>query len=193
MISTPTIPTPTSPKLWDYAIAELQTELTDNISWLTAAFGKAYRQVKEVDGRRVRYPAVFSGTGDYLNMLPDGHLGNYCWLDVLDYQEATSETGELLAGYKEFTAPIGLVFWLDLRTAYSSDYENRTIEHAKNDVLVALRAVRLTRSVLLIDRIAERTENVYRGYDTDEVKQQFFMFPYTGFRLEGEMIIREQC
>lgn len=190
MIATPTIPVPTSPKLWDYAVAELQTELTDNITWLTAAYGKAQRRVMPgKDGRAVTYPAVYSGTGDYLNMLPDGHLGNYCWLDVDDYQDISGEREQ----QNDIRASVGLVFWLDLRTAYTSDYENRTIEHAKNDAIVALRAIRLTRSVLLIDRVAERAENIYRGYTASEIESQFLMFPYTGFRLEGEMIIREQC
>lgn len=190
MISTPTIPVPTSPKLWDYAVAELQTELTDNISWLTSAFGKAQRRAMPApDGREIRFPAVYSGKGDYISMLPDGHLGNYCWLDVDDYQDLPYERTD----YNEIRAQVGLVFWLDLRTAYPSDYENRTIEHAKNDVLVALRAARLTRSILLIDRMAERAENIYRGYTVSEIATQFLMFPYTGFRLEGEMICREIC
>ena len=190
MIATPTIPVPTSPKLWDYAVAELQTELMDNISWLTAAFGKAQRRVKmgKLSGQAA-FPAVYSGAGDYLNMLPDGHLGNYCWLDIDDYQDISGEREQ----QNDIRASVGLVFWLDLRTAYPSDYENRTIEHAKNDAITALRAVRLTRSVLLIDRVAERVENIYRGYTHNEIEQQFLMFPYTGFRLEGEMIIKGVC
>lgn len=196
MIATPSIPVPTSPKLWDYAVAELQSELAANITWLTSAFGKAQRMAKTgPDGREIRFPGVFTGSnssnslGGYLNMFPDGHIGNYSWLDVADYQEMQVER-EL---YQELRADIGLVFWLDLRTAYPADYESRTIEHAKSDVITALRAVRLTRSTLLIDRVAERVENIYRGYTYSEVESQFLMFPFTGFRLDGEMIIREQC
>ena len=190
MIATPTIPVPTSPKLWDYATAELQTELAANLSWLTSAFGKARRQVKTgPDGREVRVPVVYSGTGDYISMLPDGHLGNYCWLDVEDYQNLPYGREE----YNEIRARVGLVFWLDLRTAYPADYASRTIEHAKADVMTALRAVRLTRSNLMVDRVAELPENIYRGYTPGEIDRQFLMFPYTGFRLEGEMIIPEVC
>jgi len=190
MIATPTIPVPTSPKLWDWAVAELQTELADNISWLTAAFGKAQRRVMPgKDGREVRFPAVYSGTGDYLNMLPDGHLGNYCWLDVDDYQELPLPRDQ----FQQIRADVGIVFWLDLRTAYPADYENRTIEHPKSDVVAALRAIRPTRFNLMIDRVAERVENIYPGYTTNEIDNQFLMFPYTGFRLMGEMIINEQC
>lgn len=190
MIQTPTLPTITAPKLWDYAMAELTSELEDNISWLTKAFGKASRRVMvDADGREVRYPAIYSGRGDYLNMLPDGHLGNYSWVDVDDYQES-EYTARRQA---KILAQVGLVFWLDLRTAYSGDYENRTIEHAKADVITALRAMRLTRSVLVLERVAERPENIYRGYDYEEIRSQFLMHPYTGFRLEGEMLINEQC
>jgi hypothetical protein len=190
MIATPILPVPTYPKLLDYAVAELQTELMDNISWLTAAFGKAQRRVKmgKLSGQ-VTFPAVYSGTGDYLNMLPDGHLGNYCWLDVEDYQDISGQREE----QNDLTASVGLVFWLDLRTAYPSDYENRTIEHAKNDVMTALRAIRLTRSNLIIGRVAERVENIYRGYTHNEIESQFLMFPYTGFRLLGEMKILAVC
>lgn len=190
MIATPTIPTPSAPKLWDYAVAELQSELTTNLSWLTAAFGKAIRQQKNSpEGRPFTFPAVYSGTGDYLNMFPDGHLGNYCWLDVDDYQVLQGNREERAA----LQADVALVFWLDLRTAYPSDYATRTIENAKYDALEALRAVRLTRSAILIESVAERKENIYRGYDFREVADTFIMSPFAAFRLEGEMIIREIC
>ena len=190
MINTPTITTPTTPKLWDWAIAELQTELEANISWLTVAFGKASRKVRSKDGRDIRYPAVFTSGGDYLSMFPDGHIGNYSWIDVRDYQEFTSEDRRQ---EQYLSSEIGLVFWLDLQSAYPADYTLRTIEHAKNDVIVALQNIKLTRSVLSVDRVAEWAENIYRGYTYNEIESQFLMFPYTGFRFEGEMTMNPQC
>lgn len=189
MIATPTMPTPATPRLWDYAAAELQSELEANLAWLDKAFGKAIRQQRpNAEGRPYIFPAAYSGTGDYLSMFPDAHLGSFAWLDVADDQEIEGERDN----WARITADVGLVFWLDLREAYANP-ELRTIEHAKFDALEALKAVRLTRSVLLIESVAERKENIYRGYDYREIPDTFIFWPYACFRMQGQMIIREVC
>jgi hypothetical protein len=190
MITTPAIPAFSPARLWDYAAMELQSELEANLAWLDKAFGKAIRQQRpSPEGRPYTFPAAYSGTGDYLSMFPDGHLGNFAWLDVADEQRLEGERDN----WARITADVGLVFWLDLRTAYPANPSLRSIENAKHDALEALKAVRLTRSVLLIESVSERKENIYRGYDYREIPDTFIFWPYACFRMQGQMQITQPC
>lgn len=189
-VSNPTIQAPIAPKLWDYALAEFQTKLEANLSWLTTAYGRGYEHMKrDKNNRQYTFPAVWANNKEYVSMFPDEHLGNYSWFDLSPVQELADSRYE----YQRLFANMGIVFWLDLRTAYPIDYTQRTIEHAKSDVMTALRSIFLTRSSFTISRIAETAPNIYRGYTHREVGRQFLMFPYAGFRIEGDIKINEQC
>jgi hypothetical protein len=46
---------------------------------------------------------------------------------------------------------------------------------------------------IVINRIYELAENVYRGFTLDEIDNQFLMHPFAGFRFAGELGIDETC
>ena len=47
-----------NPVMLDAVIGEIQQGLTDNISWLDAAFGRAQRLTKMMNGKRIVTPNV---------------------------------------------------------------------------------------------------------------------------------------
>jgi hypothetical protein len=114
-MSTITNPTPATiilPSLADRAVAEVGAGLADKLSWLKTAYGKTYRKIKEVDGREVAFPAIYTDDGNYLSMLPDAHLENYCFFVLddgaqVDYQNRRNVTFDVIAS---------IIFCYDLRT-----------------------------------------------------------------------------
>jgi hypothetical protein len=44
-----------------------------------------------------------------------------------------------------------------------------------------------------VTAVYERAENVYDGFNIDEVDNQFMMAPYAAFRFEGTMMVDEDC
>lgn len=189
MISTPTIPTLANPVLLDYVLAEINGNLASELTWLDSTFGKVQRLVKDEQGRAQYYPAVYTGAQEYLNLLPDGHIGNYCFWDIEDGQELEY----IDRNYSDYTAKFGLVFWFDFRKVYGSGWMEYSIENVKADVLEALRAKSLRLSSITLTKFYEQAENIYKGYNHNEIEHQFLMRPFGGFRLEGKINFKEQC
>jgi len=182
-------------RLMDDKLAAIGTVLTTNLTWLTTAYGKAQRLVKHRDGNVLeRYPAV-PATGNldqnYLPMFPDASLGNYCFWDMPDPQKIEDWHTQ---GQLEIKTEFGLVLWFDLRTIYTgANWKTRTAENVKYEVLEALRLNPATTSNIIIKLVSDRVENIYPDYDHKEIKTQFLMRPYGGFRLEGELEFYEDC
>jgi|VirMetMinimDraft_7_1064189.scaffolds.fasta_scaffold08928_2 hypothetical protein len=180
MIRTPQIPTLAEPKLIDLALLEIQTALTAKLPWLNHAFGKAQRLKEERDGRIVIYPGVYAGSEDYLEVFPDSHIGNFSFFDVDDGEEMNGMNRASIA----FEAKIGLVVWFDYRKVYPGDWQQRSIENVKAEVIEALNTSAFRRSSVIFYKAWERSESIYKGYSDKEIMQQFLMRPYGGLKIE---------
>lgn len=188
MIRIAEVPTPINPVLIDKALIEIQSNLS-GISWLNHAFGKAQKGTRIHKERQVFFPSVYVGGKDYMQVFPDSHIGNFSFFCV--------EDGDVVnyAGFKsikDFTASIGLVVWYDFRTVYESDWEERTIEHAKNEVIQLLKSMNLTKSRIQIKRIYDEADNIYKGFTHDEIDRQFLMRPFGGFRIDIDLVYWEK-
>lgn len=177
----PTLPVVTDPQLIDIALTEIQAALTDSLSWLDHAFGKAKKITKTVDNKASSKPYVYAGLKDYLPVLPDETLGCFSYFEIEDGEEIKAAS---IRASADFVANFGLVVWFDFRKVYPTDWERRTNEHVKKEVLDALRTT-LRGSSLTLLKFYERAENIYKGYDHKEINNQFLMRPFSGFRLDG--------
>lgn len=180
----------------DKYLGEVQRGLMDNLAWLDVAFGRAQRLTKVVNGKRIVTPNVYCGgwsghgENDYLEVSPDSKIGNFSFFEIDDPQ--TIDAGPWA---REIKAPFGLVFWFDLRRVYD-DASNRNVEALKAEVLNVLNGRtgwHLTSGRLVVSRIFERAENIYKGYTLSEVDNQFLMHPFAGFRIDGTLMYNELC
>lgn len=186
MIANPSIPTPVEPKLLDAAFASIQSSLSTGLSWLTTAYGMAERRVEEQEGRIVYFPAVYSGSREYLKVFPDSHLGSFSFFDV--------DNGLLVDEWQTYNrqriqSEFALILWFDYRDVYPADHQQRTISNVASDILAVLRNV----PGITIERVLDRGDDIYKGYTSQEIKQQYFMRPYGALRFEGEIWTEEQC
>lgn len=193
MVNAPIIP---NAVMLDRVIGEIQKGLTDNISWLDAAFGRAQRIVRKVGDRRIVTPNVYCGgwngrgANDYIEVSPDSKIGNFAFFDV---EEPQIVTPGVFA--RDIKAPFALVVWFDLTRVYNSA-TNRNTEKLKADILKVLSGRTgwvLSSGRITINKIYERAENIYRGYSLNEIDNQFLMHPYGGFRFEGILQFEELC
>lgn len=190
MIANRTIPTVTDPELLDAVLLEMQTAFSSGLSWLGNAYGKAQRLIKNQEGTTIFYPAVYAGGVEYLNMFPDEHLQNHVWFDVDE-----TETGTLYnTGQFRMEMQIGIVFWFDFKTVFS-DWESRTIEHVKRQVMDILGPFHFTTNAASFEftGFKERAANIYSSYTHREINNQFLMRPYGGFRVEGIIQYNMKC
>lgn len=192
-INAPVIP---NPVMLDRVIGEIQQGLVDNLSWLDAAFGRAQRLAKMVNGKRIITPNVYCGlwnghgVNDYIETSPDAKIGNFSFFEIEDPQ--TIDAGPWA---REIKAPFGLIFWFDLTRVYNEP-ANRNTEQLKAQILHVLNGRtgwHLTGGRIVINKIYERAENIYRGYSISEIDNQFLMHPFAGFRFDGLLEFDELC
>ena len=189
----PVIP---NPVMLDRIIGEIQTGLVEKITWLDAAFGRAQRLSKNVNGKRVITPNVYCGgwnghgPNDYIEVSPDSKIGNFSFFEIDDPQ--TIDAGPWA---REIKAPFGLIVWFDLTRVYNAA-DNRNTEKLKAEILRVLNGRagwHLSHGRIAINKIYERAENIYRGYTLSEIDNQFLMHPFAGFRFDGLLEFAELC
>lgn len=192
-INAPIIP---NAVMLDRVIGEIQQGLVDNLPWLDAAFGRSQRLTKDIQGKRVVTPNVFCGgwrghgENDYIEVSPDSKIGNFAFFEVEDPQ--TIDPGPWA---RQIKTPFSLIVWFDLRRVYETA-SNRNLEQLKAEILHVLNGLagwHLSEGRVVISRIYERVENIYRGYSLAETDNQFLMHPFAGFRFDGLLEYDELC
>lgn len=193
------------PVLLDKVLQDIQKALKDKLPWLDYAFGKSYKMVeRRSDGEKFIYPAAYNGNGEYVSLLPNDNYGNFSWFDIYDPQDIVDN----IQSRPQFTFSGALVFWYDL----SSIYEDKSViysEEIKDEIVRLLTTPGFikTNSKLTIDRIYERPENIYKDYAIEKIynnysykgegiqsiDKQFFVYPYSGLRIEFTLTTRELC
>lgn len=193
------------PVLLDKILQDMQKSLMNRLKWLNCAFGRAYKLVEHrPDGNKFIYPAMYSGNGEYVSLLPNDNFGNFSWFDIYDPQKIT----EVVQSLPQYTFSGAIIFWYDL----SSIYEDETVMHTeevKDEIMRVLTTPGLitTTGKLVINDIYERFENIYKGYSIEkiynnytykgegiqDIDKQFLMYPYAGIRIEFTLTTRELC
>lgn len=193
------------PVLLDKVIQDIQDSLLAKLPWLDKAFGRAYRLVShESDGGKYIYPAAYIGNSEYVSLVPNDNFGNFSWFDIYDPQKITTVTQAL----PQFTFSGALIFWVNLNSIFA-DADFMYSEEVKDDIVRVLTTPGLISGVgyLSVKAIYERFENIYKGYSLEKIyneyvyqgdsmqamDKQFFMHPYTAFRVEFELTTRELC
>lgn len=185
-----------NPIMLDRVIGNIQNGLVDNIPWLDAAFGRSQRLTKMMNGKRIITPNVYCGgwrghgPDDYIEVSPDSKIGNFSFFEIEDPQ-----TIDATPWIRQITAPFGLIVWFDLKRVYNQ-YDNRNTEYLKAQILRVLHGRggwHLPDGRMVINRIYERAENIYRGYTLSEIDNQFLMHPFAGFRFDGILEFDELC
>lgn len=187
-----------NPHLFDKVITEIEQGIEARIPWMDNIFGRAETLTKEQNGKyyaneqrsgkRFRTPNWYKGNDEYIQLLPDDmQLGNYCFFVLDEPNEINNEQGSTALLKTDFA----VIFWLDMRRAETED--TRDTEGIKEEILSVLNSVLLREGRVKFNKIYERPENVFRGYDYDIVDNQYMMSPFTAFKFEGEILIKETC
>ena len=192
-INAPVIP---NPVMLDRVIGEIQQGLVNNLSWLDAAFGRAQRLTKKMNGKTIITPNVYCGgwnghgDNDYIEVSPDSKIGNFSFFEIDD-----PETIDGGPWARDIQCPFSLIFWFDLTRIYGVG-DNRNIEYVKAEILRVLNGRTgwaLSQGRITVNQIYERVENIYRGYSLSEIDNQFLMHPYAGLRITGVLQFMELC
>lgn len=194
-----------SPVLLDKVLQDIQKVLSEKLSWLNYAFGRAYKLVEhQAEDSKFIYPAAYIGNGEYISLIPNDNFGNFSWFDIYDPQKVT----QVVQSLPQYTFSGALVFWYKLDSIYD-DKTFMNTEEVKEEILRVLTSPGLIKTIgkLTITEVYERYENIYKGYSLEKIynnydyagqgiqniDKQFFMYPYAGLRIEFTLTTRELC
>ena len=116
--------------------------------------------------------------------MPCEELGNFSFFYLRDPQTFGAKDKNLVK------SPFSLVLWYNL-TEVSPEYDERNTEQIKGQIMGVLNALRLP--YLQIQKIWEKPTNVFADFSYDPTTNQFLMHPFTGMRIDGELIARMDC
>lgn len=188
MIANHSLLIPTEPQFFDVFALAFRTKILAYFSWLNECFLAAEQRFGDSKGRIISFPGALWNNKEYVNLLPDGHLGNYAYWDIEDGQ-----TFDAISAFPQTTLQAGLVVFFDYRDLYPADWQTRTIENVKSDMIAFFQTKGWTGASLRVDSISTESSNVYRGYDHGEMKAQFRMKPYGVIRIDCTIKLSDVC
>jgi len=195
------VPTKVSPKLLDNVCDTIASALSSRLSWLNNSFGRCDKFVEYQDvGSDFIFPVIYTGGRDgldYIKLLPDQDLGNFCFIDV-DVEQSIPENN---IGSVTIESKIAIIFWWDYRTVYPNDWQNRTIENVKHEVLTALSSGIPINGRVIPYMLKESAREMYSTFSTraidaykdNEGMRQALIRPFGGFRLDCTVKFSQGC
>jgi len=182
-----TLPQKENPLLIDKGVQEVQNLLSE-LTMFTNVFGRAFKRSIKDGNIELRYPALYTGGSDYMSLLPDDSLGNYCFVEIDDPQTfipmSPVNTG--------LRVKASLVAWYDMSSLYTDNSMLYT-EEVKQLILLQLNKKGVMEFTSVeVTNVYEEPENVFR-YNLSQIDSQYLLYPYHGIRIEFNMVIREVC
>jgi hypothetical protein len=196
----PTIPTISAPTGLDSVIESIRVALSA-MTWLDKSFGRAWEfKEKNADGKTLKLPKVFIGSngteGEYLNVLPNDFLKSQSFIAVRGpekWEQFNKNNGSMKI------RKLSVIFWVNLKDIDPSK-NFIFIDQLKDQVEAIIAAHPDVKSI--DEYYDERAEDVFDGYDVglnsgdysiDDVKSQYLMYPYSGFRFDFTVMYPQVC
>ena len=173
-----------NPKMFDKAVLPIQNALASAFPWLDHVIGICETLIDKKDNKPFKSANYYIGGGQYEQIMPCEELGNFSFFYLRDPQVFGANDQNLVK------SPFSLVIWYDL-TNVLPEYDERNTEQIKGQIMGVLNSLRLP--YLKITKIWEKPTNVFTDFSYDPTTNQFLMHPFTGLRIDGEMIARLDC
>ena len=178
------IVTKTNPKMFDRAVLPIQKALASAFPWLDHSIGICETLIDKKDKKPFKSANLYIGNGQYEQIMPCEELGNFSFFYLRDPQTFGAKDKNLVK------SPFSLVFWYNLMDVLpEGDERNR--EQSKGQILGVLNNLHI--AGFSVTRIYEKPDNVFADFSYEPTSNQFLMHPFTGMRIDGELIARMDC
>lgn len=190
----PQIPLALNPVEIDKAIIDLQYKLETNLSWLTNAYGRAYRFLRLNDEKRVYYPEIYTGIKNgapqYYRTMPDNLKKGSCFFVV--GSELINDFSQNSSNFLKY--PVSIIFQVNLaeinKVQLSTEIFTQNLIMEVRNVLTNL--MNGTEYRFDLTKIIRDFQEVYKEFSLDELRN-FSMAPLDSFRVEGFISLYQDC
>ena len=165
-----------NPCLVEDTILQLRSHLEDECSaWLEKAYPLAF--VGEVTkGDDIHFfPRIYlnNGTTNYIDVQPDKKLKAFSFFE-LNGVYSINRVEETV------TSSVSIIFWANLKCIDKRDYDYKS--ELIQDSIRCVTSSPVSCDVDTIE-VTENFEDIFNKYSYDQTKTQFFMYPYTSWKL----------
>ena len=179
----------------DKAIQDIQNKLS-SLNWIEKIYGRAFLEkerkfpneadnhITDFDGNRPReiiYPMIYGINQEPLNVMPNDLLKSQLFFLLNDPQsypqyEAMVDTGQVQTN-------VSMIFWGNLKKINPAK-NYRFTEELKLEMINLLL---LKCPSFIINEIFEEHDEVFSGMTLLETYRQYLKFPFTGFKISGQL------
>lgn len=184
MVTNPNPVTILTPKGIDFAIGNINANLASGLSWLTTAYGMTF-PVKEGRSRRPMIHVGESNNEQALSLYKDDLLGNYCFWDLRG-EERIQKIG---VSVELCRVPLGLIFFWDYKTVFTTDFNRKTIIHVKEQIMQILK-IPVNGGHLNFTGAELRPDKVWDGYMAENDNGIEQMRPFGSLRINIELVYK---
>lgn len=166
----------------DAVIDSVQTLLSDKVDWLEASYGRAWKEYKTINDKKLTRPMTYQGKAEYFDCLPNDTFQAFSFWFVNDRIQPRDYLPNVKVNY---TYNVDLICWFNNKKTYNVDYP--MIENHIQDFKKVLRYV----SSIEIKSIYTSVEEVYRGFSISAIDEKAFTYPFGGFRINMDITVLE--
>lgn len=181
----------------DKAIGDVQTRLGAKLTWVEKIFGKCTVQhefMKQTTDKSSKtketiFPQVYSKTGEPYNLMMNDNLKSYCFFVVHD--PGTFQNYDYMQSQHFIKRDVSIIFWMNCIKVLP-DTKKPINEELIISVVEALKYY----PDFNFNQVFETYKKIYEGFTIDENLRQYMKFPYSGFRIDGEItfpVFPENC
>ncbi len=181
----------------DRAIGNIQTRLGEKLTWVEKIFGKCTIQYevmkqstdKTSKAKETAFPQVYSKTGEPYNLMMNDNLKSYCFFVAHD--PGVFQDYNFSANQNYIDRKISIIFWMNVHKI------NPAAKGPFNEELIisVIQALKFLPD-FKVTEVFETYKKIYEGFSIDENLRQYMKFPYSGFRIDGEItfpLFPENC
>jgi len=161
------------------------------LTWIDTIYGRAY-DIKDDNGK-VK-PRTYFNQKDYLDVLPHDTTLSQCFFRAKGNETVNFDTNKesRRTETSKFERNLSLIFWVNLQfLEYSGNIDYIYTENLKLEVLKVLKSCNNVSKITAY--YDEDAKKVFEGYDLEEGKRQFLMYPFDGFRIDFTVSYHEDC
>ena len=165
-----------------YVKALLSTEIVEGVQadfaskvYLDKIFPLAFVGEQKKKDVTHKFPRVYlnDGGNKYIDVMPDKKLKGFMFFEIVGLENFNNAQDEV-------TMTFNTIFWFNLRKIDDKGYDYK--EELLTDVLKTFKNGFLSNDIVNMN-VEENFENIYDRYTLPQTDKQFFMYPYSGFKL----------
>ena len=190
----PSVPTFTGLKGLELRIQNLQTYLSENITWIEHFFGLVDRLTRQAGDDTVIFPAAWqTNKTDPFDCLPSD-VYDFCFWTAADVAEVEYADEYAIRKDNLITQDVSLIVFVNLENISSTANYNVTRSACRNELMNVLNVVKDVDAVFRAEEYIENDiEEIYKEFSFEAIDNNKKELQFWAIRINGKLSYRPDC